>query len=95
MCVLQYTLFQITSWGFVPETFDAWVNGITNSIVMAHESQRSGKILLANGELDEANINRSPTSYLENPVEERAQYAADTDKNMLLLKLVDDEGELI
>jgi neutral ceramidase len=92
---LQYTLFQITSWGFVPETFDAWVEGITAAIVMAHENQRSGKILLANGELDEANINRSPSSYLENPEEERAQYNADTDKNMLLLKLVADDGGLI
>ncbi|CAM9404584.1 unnamed protein product, partial [Ectocarpus fasciculatus] len=93
---LQYTLFQITSWGFVEETFDAWVEGITNAIVAAHESQRSGKILVANGLLEGANINRSPTSYLQNPQEERDQYPeGDTDKNMLLLKLVADDGELI
>lgn len=92
---LQYTLFQITSWGFVEETFDAWVNGITSAIVMAHETQKSGKIFVANGELDGANINRSPTSYLLNPEDERAEYDADIDKNMLLLKLVGDDGSLI
>jgi neutral ceramidase len=41
-----------------------------------------------------ANINRSPTSYLLNPENERGQYAdeGDTDKNMLLLKLAADDG---
>lgn len=93
---LQYTLFQITSWGFVQETFDAWVAGIVNAIVMAHESQRPGKILVGNGDLYDSNINRSPTSYLLNPQQEREQYPeGDTDKNMLLLKLVGDDGELI
>lgn len=92
---LQYTLFQITSWGFVDETFDAWVNGIANAIVMAHENLQSGKIFIANGELEDSNINRSPTSYLLNPEDERAQFDADTDKNMLLLKLVADDGSLI
>lgn len=93
---LQYTLFQITSWGFVEETFDAWVNGIAEAIVNAHISLRSGRILIANGNLDDANINRSPTSYMLNPKDERDQYPeGDTDKNMILLKLVDDENNLI
>lgn len=77
---LQYTLFQITSWGFQDETFDAWVSGISSAIIMAHNNQKSGKIFIANGELEDSNINRSPTSYLLNPEEERAQYNADTDK---------------
>ena len=89
---LQYTIYQITSWGFVPETFDAYVNGITASIVMAYKNMKPGKILVAEGELDDSNINRSPTSYLLNPEEERAQYSADTDKNMLLLRMIGDDG---
>ena len=96
-CVVCNELFtyKLSLCRFVEETFDTWVDGITNAIVMAHENQRSGKILIANGELDEANINRSPTSYQANPQEERDQYDADTDKNMLLLKLVDDDNNLI
>ncbi len=56
------------------------MNGIAHAIVMAHENLQSGKIFIANGELEESNINRSPTSYLLNPEDERAQYDADTDK---------------
>jgi neutral ceramidase len=91
---LQYLLFQITSWGFVPQTFDSWVEGITNSIIMAYDNAQEGQLLVAHGDLDNSNINRSPTSYLLNPEEERARYNADTDKNMLLLKMVNTKGEV-
>jgi neutral ceramidase len=38
-----------------------------------------------------ANINRSPSAYLNNPAEERANYKYDVDKEMSLLKFVDAE----
>jgi hypothetical protein len=41
MCVCV----QVTSLGFVQETFDAWVNGITQSVLMAYKSQQPAKIL--------------------------------------------------
>lgn len=88
---LQYVLFQMTSLGFVQETFDAWVTGISESILMAHRNLQSGNIYVNKGSLYGANINRSPTSYLLNPEEERAEYEdGDTDKTMLLLKFVSD-----
>ena len=45
-------------------------------------------IMINTGLLFGANINRSPTSYLENPLSERMLYESegDTDKTMLLLK---------
>lgn len=43
------------------------------------------------GELLDAGINRSPSAYLNNPVAERSKYKFDTDKEMTLLKFVDDE----
>ncbi|CAE7435583.1 dcd2B [Symbiodinium microadriaticum] len=89
---LQYTIYQITSWGFVPETFDTFVNGITEAIIMAYKNAKPGRILIAEGELEDSNINRSPTSYLLNPEQERARYTADTDKNMLLLRMVGEDG---
>ncbi len=58
----------------------------------AHESVRPGRLEVAAGELLEANINRSPTAYLENPAEERAQYKHDIDKNMTLLHLTESDG---
>lgn len=89
---LQYVLYQMTSLGFVQETFDAWVDGIANAIIMAHNNLKPGKVLLSQGALYGSNINRSPTSYLTNPKEERDQYPeGDTDKNMFLLNLISQE----
>lgn len=74
------------------ETFDAWVDGITEAIVQAHNNLKPGKVLLSKGDLYGSNINRSPTSYLLNPQEERDQYPeGDTDKTMLLLNLISQE----
>jgi len=86
---LQYVLYQSTSWGFVKETFDAWVEGISQAIMMAHLNTEPANILINQGTLTGANINRSPTSYLLNPKEEQDLYPdGDTDKNMMLLKFV-------
>jgi neutral ceramidase len=83
---LQYVLFQVTSLGYVKETLDTWVDSISKAIIMAHRNLQNAKILVNTGKLYESNINRSPTSYLLNPEDERAQYPdGDTDKNMLLL----------
>ena len=43
------------------------------------------------GELLDAGINRSPSAYLNNPAAERGKYKFDVDKEMTLLKFVDDE----
>lgn len=92
---LQYILYVITSLGFVRQSFDALVDGIESSIVSAHENLRPGSLFINEGQLLEANINRSPSAYLNNPAEERAKYAYDVDKEMTLVKFVDEEwGEV-
>jgi neutral ceramidase len=79
----------MTSFGFVQDTFDAWVNGISNAILRAHNNLEPAKTLVNQGMLYDSNINRSPTSYLLNPQSERDQYPeGDTDKNMLLLNFI-------
>lgn len=40
---------------------------------MAHGNMQKGYIFWNDGDLLNASINRSPTSYLNNPAEERAQ----------------------
>ena len=47
------------------------------------------------GELLSANINRSPSAYLNNPLDERTRYPYDTDKEMTLLKFINDEGDAL
>ncbi|KAE8666717.1 Neutral ceramidase [Hibiscus syriacus] len=43
------------------------------------------------GELLNAGVNRSPSAYLNNPASERSKYKYDVDKEMTLLKFVDDQ----
>jgi neutral ceramidase len=95
---LQYVLFQVTSLGYVEQAADAFVDGIAQSIIKAHENVQSGRVLYTEGLLSDANINRSPTSYMANPAEERARYLSvgnDTDHTMVMLKLETEGGDPI
>jgi len=79
---LQYVLFEVSSLGFIEQTFNAMVDGIARSILMANKNIRPAKIFYTEGNIDNANINRSPTSYLANPIEERNMYEHDTDHSV-------------
>ncbi|RUS88499.1 hypothetical protein EGW08_003757 [Elysia chlorotica] len=89
----QYLLYDITALGFNKQGFDALVAGIVQSVVMAHNSVQPANIYFNSGELLESNINRSPSAYLNNPKEERAEYNYDVDKLMTVLKIVDAQGK--
>ena len=54
-----------------------------------------GSIAISKGRLLDANINRSPTSYLLNPQHEREEYASDgdTDKTMLQITFTKSHGQ--
>lgn len=56
---------------------------------------QEGRLYIEETEILDASINRSPTSYLNNPEEERAQYQHDTDKTLTQLKFVDVNGTTI
>ncbi|XVE62003.1 hypothetical protein DITRI_Ditri06bG0083900 [Diplodiscus trichospermus] len=88
---LQYVVYIVTSLGFVRQSFDVIVNGIEKSIIQAHENLRPGSILINKGELLDAGINRSPSAYLNNPADERSKYKYNVDKEMTLIKFVDEE----
>lgn len=85
----QYFLYSITSLGYIEETFKPLVTGILESISLAYSNMMDGKIFIAEGNLFNASINRSPASYMYNPKDERAKYEFDVDKQMVLLKFVD------
>ncbi|ESO84722.1 hypothetical protein LOTGIDRAFT_131742 [Lottia gigantea] len=85
----QYLLFDITSLGFVKESFEALVDGITLSIQNAHDRIQPANIYINSGLLLDSNINRSPSSYLNNPASERKRYEYNVDKNMTILKFAD------
>merc|ERR1711970_636516 len=91
---MQYVLFNVPNLGFVGQTLEAMVAGIVESIARAHVSMRPGKAYHSVGEVEEeASINRSPTSYLANPEEERAKYASNLDTNMVQLNFYDEDDQ--
>ncbi|XP_046453897.1 neutral ceramidase-like [Daphnia pulex] len=85
---LQYVLFLVTSKGWVQQSYDALVQGIVQSVERAHDNMIPANIYYASDILIDANINRSPASYLNNPSWERAKYTYNTDKDMVQLKFV-------
>ncbi|KAM5322236.1 neutral ceramidase [Glossophaga mutica] len=89
----QYTVFVIASEGFSNRTFEYMVTGILKSIEIAHTNMKPGKIFINKGNVDGTQINRSPYSYLQNPPSERARYSSNTDKEMVVLKMVDLNGD--
>ncbi|KAI9487247.1 MAG: Neutral/alkaline nonlysosomal ceramidase [Benjaminiella poitrasii] len=90
---LQYTLYELAALGWIEETVKPMVDGIIQSIVTAHENLQEGSLSLSHGELLNTNINRSPQSYLMNPIEERLLYKYDVDKNMSVLSFRNKVGE--
>jgi len=91
------TLYAITILGFQQENFDAICAGIFSAIATAHQNMLAsapGAEMLVNvGTLLDSNINRSPTSYLQNPAPERDFYGSDTDKNMTVVRMLDAAGK--
>jgi neutral ceramidase len=89
----HYALYNLTILGFDKQNFDAIVNGIYQSVVRAHTNLAEGTIRIAEGEILDASINRSPEAYLANPATERAGSAHDTDKLMTALRLQKSSGK--
>ncbi|NP_001123830.1 N-acylsphingosine amidohydrolase (non-lysosomal ceramidase) 2 [Xenopus tropicalis] len=85
----QYTTFMLTGKGFIRPATDAIVNGIVKSIDQAHQNMKRGRIFLNKGTVENSQLNRSPSSYLQNPESERLRYPSNTDKDMVVLKMVD------
>lgn len=82
-------LYDLTALGFVQETYLALVRGITQSITNAHNNMFEGRIFISETEINDANINRSPAAYENNPTSEKAQYKGNTDKALVQLRFMD------
>ena len=86
-------LVDITTFGFVKENWEACVNGIVQSVIRAHENLQLGLIKFNTGDVDDANINRSPASYLNNP--DKDKYPFNTDHFMNLLRFESLDGKTL
>lgn len=79
---------------FFEQGFDALADGIAESLIAADADLKPAKIFLAQGDVAEANANRSSIAYRNNPESERGQYKHDVDKMMTLLRFVRQEGDV-
>ncbi|RHY32321.1 hypothetical protein DYB32_002639 [Aphanomyces invadans] len=73
--------------GFDKQNFECVVTGIVKSIVRAFRNLQPGVIRVARGECLGASINRSVEAYNANPLDERQQFAHNTDNDMTLWRL--------
>ncbi|KAL4710666.1 hypothetical protein ACJJTC_003302 [Scirpophaga incertulas] len=87
-------LFDITIRGFSSEVYDAYVSGITRSIVRAHENMVPAKLTFAQTTVANIHMNRSPYSYEYNPAEERQRYEKDTDDTLTQVRIERADGRL-
>ena len=83
----HYTLYNLSSFGFDLQNYNAIVDGIYESIVRAHDNIGIGEISMNTGDLTNASFNRSIIAYNANPAEERARYASDVDQEMTVFRL--------
>jgi neutral ceramidase len=87
-----YALYNLSILGFDRQNFNCIVDGIVESIRNATHRLAPGDILFNQGELLECGKNRSLEAYNNNPAVERAGQP-NTDRDMILLKFVGDDGK--
>lgn len=83
---VNYLLPQVTTLGFNQQSYQAIVDGAVLSIKRAHESLAPGFLTFGSSEVTNGSISRSAFAYLANPAAERAQYAADVDTEITMLR---------
>lgn len=91
----HYALYNLSILGFDNQNFECVVNGMVQAIKRAHENLAPGKIFIENGIVEDCGSNRSPIAYEQNPTAEKTKYNGNTDKEMLLIKFVKNDGKEI
>ncbi|CCH31640.1 neutral/alkaline ceramidase [Actinosynnema sp. NPDC047251] len=76
--------YNLSVLGMQRQTLDAIVDGITESVVAAHEDLAPGSLSLGRGELTDASVNRSRVAFERNP--DKGRFPAAIDPAMTVLK---------
>ena len=84
----HHLLYNLTTHGFHEKTFAAIVDGIVEAVDEAHDDLAPAELHLARGELHDASINRSPTSFDRNPEADRAVFPQQIDPQTTLLTII-------
>jgi neutral ceramidase len=90
----HHLLYNLTTNGFHTKTFDAIVDGMLEAIERAHADVAPAELTLGHGELRDASINRSPTSFARNPLPDKEFFPEGIDPQTTLLR-VDRDGRTV
>lgn len=90
----QLVLYDVTCLGFIESTYTAFVNGIVQAIVNAHNSMFPGRVFLSEAQVPNVGRNRSPYAYDNNPQAERNRFSSNMDLNMLQMRFMDSQNQL-
>ena len=82
----HYTLYNITTAGFRPRTFEAIVSGIVLAVERADSDLAPGTVSVNSGDLFGANVNRSYLAFARNPEQERRRFPHAVDPSMTVLR---------
>jgi neutral ceramidase len=82
-----HLLYNLTTQGFHPKTFEAIVAGIVEAVEQADADVSPSDAFLAHGELHDASDNRSPTAFARNPEPDRAAFPNGIDPQTTLLRI--------
>lgn len=81
-----HAFYNITSWGFIPQNFNAIVQGIVHSIGLAHGNIVPGWLRWSENQAHDCGFNRSPAAYACN--KDCCGYSADVDSTMTVLQVL-------
>ncbi|XP_045768235.1 neutral ceramidase-like [Maniola jurtina] len=87
-------LLDVSILGFSRETYNAYVDGITRSIMRAHENIIPARLFFSSTRVQDAQYNRSPFSYDHNPSEERERYDRNVEDELTQVRIVKSDGSL-
>ncbi|HVV77451.1 MAG TPA: neutral/alkaline ceramidase [Mycobacteriales bacterium] len=90
----HHRLYNMTSHGFHPVTFQAIVDGIVEAVDRAHADVAPATLILSRGELDNASVNRSPQSFARNPESDKSHFPNAIDPQTTLLR-VERDGRVV
>ncbi|WP_299585103.1 neutral/alkaline non-lysosomal ceramidase N-terminal domain-containing protein [uncultured Microbulbifer sp.] len=89
----HYVMLNMSALGYAEDNYNAIIDGIYQSIVLANNGLVEGDIFLEQGTLLDTSINRNPEPYVQNP--DAGDYQYDTNKTMTQLKLVSSNNDVL
>ncbi len=87
----RHVLYNITTAGFHPRTFERLVAGVVDAIVRAHDDARPAIATVTRGHLTDASTNRSRTAFDRNPSEDRELFPDAIDPLMTVMRVERDD----